>query len=140
EAFYDRFLLKHWVKPMENEDSFMKLFKNEHEKLEMPKITLNELEQIQTFVNKVKVDDKIYRDLYELTIDVRNAGYELSTRRIGKCINVLKANAFIAGRTSVVIEDFMILQHILWNDIEDKDDITNIITPYSFNKVKLELV
>src|SRR5699024_12769200 len=50
EALYDRFILKHWVGRMKEFNSFKKMFNEEHLKVKVPTLTLDELNQIHNLV------------------------------------------------------------------------------------------
>src|SRR5699024_6321404 len=127
----DRFILKHWVGRMKEFNSFKKMFNEEHLKVKVPTLTLDELNQIHNLVEKVQVPENIQKDLFELSMDIRDEGIDVSTRRINKCIG---------GRDKVDKEDFVILQHVFWDEYEDKSSVSEVVIKYSFNQTKLHLI
>ncbi|EAF9789789.1 ATPase, partial [Listeria monocytogenes] len=47
----------------------------------------------------------------------------------------LKAKAFLEGRNTVEEKDMLILKHILWNNIEERDTAEQIIKEHAQDQV-----
>ena len=137
EALFDRFLLRYEVDYVKEEKSFVSLLKGENE-VEVPEITLQELEQYQEDVTKIRIPDQIINTLAELRQALKDEGVRPSDRRFVQSLNLLKAKAFIEDRTEVVLKDVALLKNSLWVNPEQKDTVEDLVYEFSIDQNELK--
>ena len=135
EALYDRFIFRKEVLPLDD-NKIIELLESDSEEFAMDenlKFTFEELERIKKESEKVVLG----RDTLELLRDIRkeiNRYYKeneidnsISERRMMKMRKILKVTAYTNGRTEVNKSDFYILENILWDRLEDRLSIKDIL-------------
>lgn len=140
EALFDRLLLRYEVKPVKDRNNRIKIRKGEGRNVEIPSLTLSELRELQFFVEMVNMPDPIHEVFDDIYIDLLDEGINISQRRTDQSVAVLKAKAFIEGRNQVEEKDLMVLKHILWNEIEEKELATEIVKSHAYDKVTKKLI
>lgn len=142
EAFYDRFIFRHWVNYLQDPQNRIQMAKAARSSKSAAQnvvppttLTVEEIDNLQEFVHTVafpdqlaKVYDRMYRALQTHSINI-------SDRRYYKGQVVMMANALLNGRTTVTADDFRSLKHVLWNkDIKELDIVENelakFVNPY----------
>jgi MoxR-like ATPase len=120
-ALYDRFLLRFTVGYIEQDFRFARLLRLEPT-ADSPRteIDLIELSELQARVSRVRVPDELLADVIEIRRTLGADGIVASDRRYRQAISVLRAAAFLGGRDEVALEDLRWLEHVLWNDPEEK--------------------
>lgn len=122
-ALEDRFLFRHWVSPIAKKDHKIVFLRDraEHRVLTaLQPITLTELSAAQAAVRATPLDDVLFGVLADLQVNLNGIGIEVSDRRLGQCLVILQAYAWIQGDTSVGPEHLDVLRHVLWRRPEDK--------------------
>lgn len=113
-ALYDRFLLRYVINYIADDGDFMQMLKT-IPNANPTTITLTDLQLAQTEVQNIAVPD----DMMELLINIRGKmrveGIIASDRRYKQSISILKAHAWLEGRTAVAEDDMEMLSHILWS-------------------------
>lgn len=126
-AFYNRVLFKFWVGDItEHQYQIQLLYLDE-----MPPfpendpcaVTLDELKQAQTEVEKVKLPMETAETIIMLANLARNEFVKVSDRQIRWLAKPVKAEAWLNGRTEALPEDCEILKHCLWNDPHKERDV-----------------
>lgn len=145
EALYDRFVFRKEVLSLDDE-KIIELLESESEDFTMDrdlKFTFEELDSIKEESKKVKLG----RDAAKLLRDIRkeiNSYYKenkidnsISDRRMMKIVKILKVLAYTNGRKEVNKSDFYVLENILWDRLEDrlaiKDILINLINGREFS-------
>jgi len=117
-ALFDRFMFRIEVKWIESDTNFLTFIKRDGNNAH-PAITttlsLQELEELQRGVRAVTVPDDVYEAVARLKNGLKKEGVQLSDRRWGYVITVLKAIAFIEGDAQVWEEHFRALKPVLWS-------------------------
>ncbi|RKJ32176.1 ATPase, partial [Butyricicoccus sp. 1XD8-22] len=131
EAMFDRLLLKYEVKPVRERENRIKIRKGVGKNVQIPTLSLEELGELQMFTAMVNMSDQMHEVFDDIYMDLVDEGINISQRRTDQSINALKAKAFLDNRSNVEEKDMIILQHILWNDISEKEIATNIIKKYA---------
>lgn len=139
QAFYDRFLLRHFITPLEKthwSELITATFNSEFAdstKVDKSAISADDLRKLY---DKIKdVDTSKIRDaLLEVLIDVNERhGIKFTDRRIGKTLKMIAASALLDGRKSATIEDLAVLKYILPSDEEESkivsEKLNDIISP-----------
>jgi len=131
QALYDRFLFRHFVKPVE-EDKWSSLLDAAWE-IEVrgygaakPLLTMDEIKELNRFV--LSVDVKSVKDkVLKLFAIFEDQGIHLTDRRKGKSLKAIAAMAVLNGRMRVVEEDLMALKYVVARDREEYDKIYGIL-------------
>lgn len=131
QALYDRFLFRHFVKPVE-EDKWSSLLDAAWEievkgySAAKPILTMDEIRELNKFV--LSVDVKSIKDkTLKLFAIFEDQGIHLTDRRKGKSLKALAAMAVLNGRMMVVEEDLMALKYVVARDREEYDKIYGIL-------------
>ena len=134
EALFDRFLLRYEVNYIREEDLFIAMLKDQNP-VQIPKMTLLELYDHQARVAKINISDTIYKTIAKIRQSLHDAGIRPSDRRFKQSLSILKAKAYLAGRTEVLRADLTILANILWETIDQKSATQEIINETAFDTV-----
>ncbi|MBD7986229.1 AAA family ATPase [Sporosarcina sp. Sa2YVA2] len=131
EALFDRFLLRYEINYIGDEGNFLAMMKEEEQFEVMPSLTLNELKELQEFTKNVTVPPDIYQALSVIRRELSDEGIQPSDRRFKQSLGVLKAKAFLDQRDSVGLQDLAILENALWETLEQKETVCNVIRRYA---------
>lgn len=120
EAFYDRFIFRHWVNYIQDPKNRINMTKAARAartaKLLPPTmITLDEIDTLQEAVHMVDFPDRVGKDFDRLIRTLNNESIYISDRRYVKAQLVMMANALLNGRDVVTGDDFQALKNVLWN-------------------------
>lgn len=136
EALYDRMIFRCNVEYVKERDNFQKLITEkpaDNIKISNP-ITKDDLAATAKELYNVKVGDNILDIIHavRVNIDTYNKEQEdiclsVSDRRWQKIMEVIRISAYISGRNEVIPSDLLLLKHSLWNNLEEKDAINDII-------------
>jgi MoxR-like ATPase len=125
-ALYDRFLLRYAV-PYIADDSDFKAMLTSGTDGTQTTITLPELEQAQQEAGEIPVPDEIIDLVIQVRSELRNEGVIASDRRYKQALDILKAHAYLQGRTAVGEEDLTMLQYILWSQPAEIKTVQRVI-------------
>lgn len=140
DALYDRFLLRYWTTYIDSRDGMKKLFHLQTCNLNYT-VTLRDINNAQREVEKVDVDDDVLESIIDIKDATEKAGFVASDRRWKAILHIIKAAAYLEGRTNVEQNDLLILADCLWNDPQDRRELTRIISKtvnpvfYQANKI-----
>lgn len=97
---------------------------------------------IDTEVPKIGVPRDVLDTLVQLREVMRSEGYEPSGRRWKQCMKLLRASAWLAGRTDASTDDIAVLRHALWDKPEQIDKIERLTLQVSnpFAEAVLKIV
>jgi MoxR-like ATPase len=130
EAIYDRFILRHYVDYFSNINDIAKLMNlsiNNNSNNNLTSITLNELESLQFYVDKIKVPDVIISEFSKLIHELKQNGIPISERRYVSCLRLLQGNALLDKRKIVTFADFHVLCPALWRNKKDIPEINKML-------------
>ncbi|MCS7106659.1 MAG: MoxR family ATPase [Acidilobaceae archaeon] len=131
EALYDRFLLRAYVKPLDQDywDSLL----TAAWKLEVgevgeatPVLTMKELEELHKEVLRVNVN-AVKSQLIKLLLTLEGKGLHVSDRRKGKILKVIAAHALLNGRKVATEDDLIVLKYTVPKALEDFEKINVIL-------------
>lgn len=100
-ALYDRFLLRYWTEYVQNEDSFESLMLGGTREEAGPTFSVEDWDQMRAGVARVTVPKGVISQLFTLREALSNAGIQPSDRRLKRCLNLLRAAAWLSGETEV---------------------------------------
>lgn len=122
EAFYDRFIFRHWVGYIQDAKTRIlmaqagRASKTANQTLIPPTgLTLDEVDALQARVYDVQIPAAIEKNYDRLIRTLDTNGIKVSDRRYYKGQIAMMANALLNGRMTVNGNDFKALKNILWN-------------------------
>ena len=138
EAFMDRFSLKYVVDPIVENENFSKMLTNTEIFYPNTLVTMEELQKVSQDISEVVLGEDLVSVLIELRAKLstslpgtKNSDKALSMpvtdRMFRFAVRILKAEAWLNGRTHVSPDDFEILQHVLWSDPSDRSKMYSTI-------------
>lgn len=127
EALYDRFLLRYVVDYIREDFRFLKMLNTEADKSDEGVITADELNTCKTETEKVKLPPNILKLISRIRKDLRKKGIIPSDRRYKQSVSLLKARAYLEGRSEVSEEDLRFLENVLWRDPGEKTEVQSVI-------------
>lgn len=131
EAFWDRFILRLEVQPIEVEENFTRLLESRGD-LYHPivdpadQISADDWSNFRPAIDNVTLDPVCKKAFLALREDLSEEHY-ISDRRWKKAARIVKAAAFLHGRTETDPLDLGVLEHILWHDPVQKAKVTEIL-------------
>jgi MoxR-like ATPase len=125
-ALFDRFALRYEVDRIQSEDAMAELFRNGLN-VEIPSMSLEQLELEQKAAMSLTLSEDVIKLLVKLRKTIHDAGYQVSDRKWMQSVKILKAYAYLNGRSIVDATDFEILANVLWNEPGKKREIARII-------------
>lgn len=132
-ALWDRFLIRHVVAPIRSREAFAKMLGLTPAAPGGTAIDPQELAQAQAEAAGVSVDGVV-----DVVVSLREAisrmGIYVSDRRWHDALAVVRANAWLNGHTAADATDLSILQHVLWDEPEQRAQaakaILSLVSPY----------
>lgn len=135
EALFDRFLLRFEVDYIGDESNFISMLKGQGKEQQMPNMTLEELENLQFLREMVNVPDEVYSTLSAIRVDLKDEGIRPSDRRFKQSLSILQAKALMEQRQEVKIKDILMLEHTLWENVEQKSLVSEIVNNHALDIV-----
>lgn len=133
QALWDRFQLRCVVEYIKDNANKLKLLTARANRATVVKqkqrivMDVQDLFALQAQVAQVQVPQSILEMMIRLGNDLeKNHGVIVSTRRWNQCVDILQANALLEGRSVVEEDDFSVLNHVLWDQPEQRDDIKRV--------------
>lgn len=153
EALWDRFLIRLVIRGIQDERAFNEMITlpstgNEDDPIaDQLKISDAEYHQWTASINEIKVPDHILGLINHLrrSIRERNASLDpaqsmyISDRRWRKMVQLVRASAFLNGRTSVNVMDCFLFGDCIWSTIDQRDEsqalVLGSIVAYGYRKL-----
>lgn len=139
EALFDRFFLRYEISYIEDEQNFLSMLKSEGKMEELPSMDLKELYELQELTDNVHVPDKVFETLVTIRQALFDEGIRPSDRRFKQALCVLKAKAVLHQRNHVQLGDLSILENALWETLDQKETVCNVIRRYTTHSVERTL-
>jgi MoxR-like ATPase len=140
-ALYDRFLLRYFVPYLTEDSNFAAMLALTSV---APKVTvdLDEVKAAQRDVQTVKLSPDIIDLLVNLRSELASKGIVASDRRWREATHVLRAEAFLEGRSQVEQSDLTILANVFWNDPAERSKVAQAVVGFAVPELAkaLELV
>lgn len=128
EALYDRFLFRYDVAYIQSKKNFKSLLYGDSEDFEPSvRITIDQIKMLQEKAHKRPVENDVDLIIFELRKQFNESGVFISDRRWKKIFKVLKVAATASGNNTVNRTMALIMQHMLWDTPEQKEEIKNKI-------------
>ncbi len=126
QALYDRFLLRFAVGYIDEDFRFLKMLQARPPAARTA-LPLAALQTAQAEARAVVVPDPIYRVLVELRRELGRAQLVSSDRRYHQAVELLRAHAYLHGRSEVGEDDVFFLEHVLWRAPSEHAEVRTII-------------
>ncbi|MCY0868316.1 MAG: AAA family ATPase [Desulfurococcus sp.] len=131
QAIYDRFLLRHFVKPV-SENLWRELLEASwlieqgvHGEVK-PVLSISEVKKASLLIFKVDVWS-VREKLLRLYAILEDQGVHLTDRRKGKALKVIASNALLNGRLKATEEDLYILKYVAPRDHEEMEKVLAVL-------------
>lgn len=126
-ALFDRFLLRYVVPYIADDSDFKRMLTLSNPATVPTTITLSELQTAQDEVRAIPIPDELYDQIIQIRNELNREGVVNSDRRYKQALNVLRAHAYLNGRSAVGDEDLDILQYILWGQPTEIKTVQRVI-------------
>lgn len=127
-AVYDRFVLRYVVPSLQSEDSLRKL-------LVAPRstatptvaVTLGDVQAAQAEVDALPVSDAAANAALSIRLGLAQQGVRPSDRRLKASVQIARAEAWLAGRAQVDVEDLAVFVHTLWGENGERAKVRTVV-------------
>lgn len=137
EALFDRFLVRFELDYIKENNNFFRLLSNDGLFVQEPeKLTINEIVTLQEAAENIMIPDEVFQVIVKLRENLANEGIHPSDRRFIQSLSLLRSNAFLSGRDEVTIQDLNILKNGLWETIDQKPKVIEIVDDFATDKVQ----
>ena len=114
------------MRAIQEETNFKKML-GSNSPIPIMTITLKEITEARKKVKKVEINDGMMDLLIKLRRELAHQGIFPTDRTYNTTTTILKAEAFLSGRKSIIEDDFDILRHALWVDPKDEKTVWSVI-------------
>ena len=140
EALFDRFLIRFEVEYIGEDANFFSMLKSDTQYIAPPSpLNLTELTQLQMLADMVDVPDDVLNTLVKIRTELRTEGIRPSDRRFRQSLSIIKAKAALDSRSVVQVKDLAILKDGLWETVDQKDRVVDIVNQYAADKCGMDL-
>ncbi|WP_019156912.1 AAA family ATPase [Robertmurraya massiliosenegalensis] len=140
EALFDRFLLRFEVEYIGEDNNFVAMLQGTQAKEPSEKLTLDDIDDLQMFADMTNVPPVVFDTLTKIRQELKDEGIRPSDRRFRQSLSILKANALLAGRSDVEVEDILILKDGLWETVDQMDKVHEVVIKHAQDIVKTMLI
>lgn len=127
-ALWDRFLVRLTVDYIRQEDNFTRMLEaGAGGSASLPVVGREKLEAAQETAAKVVVPRNVLEALAQIRRGLAERGIEASDRRYKQALSLVRAAAWLEGRTEATEEDLLALQHVLWHDPSQARDVAVVV-------------
>jgi len=126
-ALYDRFVLRRWVRYLNDEDNFRALLRSGTTPPAVSALEPGDLDALRAMAAQVVVGDEVVDVVIEIRRELSEKGIAPSDRRYKVGMSLIQARALLNGRTEALPDDAIILKDCLWDLPEDVPTVTSIV-------------
>lgn len=115
DAFMDRFLLKYYIRPIQESSNFVKMLQGGS--LDGPitsEVTLDEVYEAQKEIALLPVPENVFEHADRLRQTLRKDGIMVTDRSFKTALKILKAEAWLNGQPEVSTLNIEVLKNICW--------------------------
>ena len=128
QALYDRFLVRVAVDYVEEDFRFLKLLVAPPPSVPVEaRLTLDDVNAARLAAARLEVPNTVIEDVAGLRRQLAERGIVASDRRWRLAIGFLRAWAWLDGRDSVRAGDLYALEHVLWSNLDDRDELRVVL-------------
>lgn len=125
-ALYDRFLVRFVVGYIVEDFRFLRMLESQAQP-ERTTLSFAELTELQAQVRQVAVPPYVFRGIADIRRELNKKNIQASDRRYRQSLALLQAHAFIEGQTEVQEKDLFFLEHVLWRDPAEQEQVRGTI-------------
>lgn len=126
-ALWDRLHFRHAVEPLQNTSSVMKMLKGGKLPEPDPIITIGEILKAQREAEEVLVPEDIFDAIKDLRDNMKEENLYATDRRWVESLPIIRAEAWLRGRTVADIDDLRPLMHVLWEKLDTRKQIKKLV-------------
>ncbi len=126
QALYDRFLLRFVVDYIADDFRFLRMLQGKPSTARTT-LALTELQSLRAEVPHVHVPQHVFRSLADIRRELGRKPIIASDRRYHQAVGLLQAHAFLCDRDAVDEEDLFFLEHVLWHDPNQRNEVRSTI-------------
>jgi len=126
EALVDRLLIRHIVHELSDPELIVEMLSLEDREPQAT-ITLADIEQAQREAKDVVIGDHIYTAMLELSTKLRRVGIDVTDRRLKQSMGIIKAEAWLNGRSVAEVIDTRPLVYVMWRDPNHFEQVRKIV-------------
>jgi len=126
QALYDRFLLRFVVRYIEDDFRFLRMLQGKPNATRTL-LTSAELQTLQADARHVAIPQHIFRCLTDIRAELGRKQLIASDRRYRQAVGLLQAHAYLNERVAVAEEDLFFLEHVLWHDPKEREEVSTTI-------------
>jgi MoxR-like ATPase len=123
DALYDRFALRFVIGRVKGRMGRDRLLRMKGHPTTTASLTLKDLDAARAEVNAVQVSDAMFDRLLSVWDDLSSAGHDISERRWRQLVKLLRAKAYLEGRSEIEPADLTLVADSGWYDPKDRHDI-----------------
>jgi len=139
-ALYDRFLMRYWVKEIQDDDNFADLLTgNIGNDVPSAVLTLDDINELHKMLDSIDISKDMINNIRKIQHDLKGKGVTASDRRWKSAVTVLKAIALLRGMKEVTGDELETLGDMLWHKPEDRRVILEAVSPYG-NPLNLKAI
>ena len=137
QALRDRFL--QWFVPEEiDHDNLFNYMTNNEKSVQLPSFNEKELQEARKMVQAVSIPDNIMRKLIEVILTLINQhDIVISDRRKRQIIPLIKAEAFLNGRTVAKLRDCKVIWSALWEDDTQIKTVRSVVNEFTVPEIAM---
>lgn len=125
-ALYDRIDVRIEVKPVRDAEKFKTMLRLD-DAPRVPIMTWAEVVQAQEEARQVDIGEGVLTAVVDLRRQLKAEGIEPTDRRFRASLALVRASAWLDGRTEADVEDLRPLQHVMWDRPEQVNDVDKIV-------------
>jgi len=125
-ALYDRFLVRFVVSYIAEDFRFLRMLESQKAP-ERTTLTLTELTEVQKQARDVAIPAHVYRSIADIRRELNKKNIQASDRRYRQALSLLQAHAYLEGHKEVREQDVFFLEHVLWRDPGEHDQVRSTI-------------
>jgi len=125
-ALYDRFLVRFVVNYITEDFRFLRMLESQAQP-SRTRMTLVELNELQEQVRNVPIPSHVYRGIADIRRELNKKNIQASDRRYRQSLALLQAHAFLLGDKEVQEKNLFFLEHVLWRDPAEHEQVRNTI-------------
>jgi MoxR-like ATPase len=125
-ALYDRFLLRFVVNYISEDFRFLRMLESQSQPSRTC-MTMAELTELQQHVRDVPIPSHVYRSIADIRRELNKKNIQASDRRYRQSLALLQAHAFLLGDKEVQEKNLFFLEHVLWRDPAEHEQVRNTI-------------
>ena len=125
-ALYDRFLVRFVVGYIAEDFRFLRMLESQKAP-ERTALGFTELTEIQQQAKDVAIASHVYRSIADIRRELNKKNIQASDRRYRQSLSLLQAHAYLEGRHEVVEQDLFFLEHVLWRDPGEHEQVRSTV-------------